>query len=240
MTMKNATQKMKVDIWSDIRCPFCYIGKRKFENAMEQFPQRDDVEIEWHAFELDPRMKTDTKANVYDYLAKRKNISHESSVRLHEQVVEMANESGLTYNFDTTVIANSFDAHRLIQLAKQQGLGDAAEERLFKAYFTEGKDISDHLTLIVLGDEIGLDGKRIKQMLDNEEFADEVRYEERQAQELGINGVPFFLFNDKYAISGAQPPKVFLDALNRSWKDYESSKPVLATSDNSCGQGGIC
>lgn len=197
---------MKVDIWSDIRCPFCYIGKRKFETALAKFPQKDKVEVEWHSFELEPGVKTDTGVNLHDYLAQRKNICRESSVQLNKQVTETAKQVGLDYNFDTAVIANSFDAHRLIQLAKLNGLGDAAEERLFKAYFTEGKDISDHLTLIILGDEIGLSGKTIKQILDSDEFADEVRYDERQAQELGINGVPFFVMNERYGVSGAQQP----------------------------------
>jgi predicted DsbA family dithiol-disulfide isomerase len=220
---------MKVDIWSDIRCPFCYIGKRKFEKALSQFPQKDKVEVEWHSFELDPGMKTQTGVNLYDYLAQRKNISRESSVQLHRQVTETAKQVGLTYNFDTTVIANSFDAHRLIQLAKLNGLGDAAEERLFKAYFTEGKDISDHLTLIVLGDEIGLSGKAVKQMLDSDELADEVRYDERQARELGINGVPFFVFNDRYGVSGAQQPEVFLQTLEKAWQEYEKENREVAT-----------
>src|SRR6476469_4901193 len=125
--MKNRTQTMKVDVWSDIRCPFCYIGKRKFEKALEQFPQRDKVEVEWHSFELDPGIKTDIATNIYDYLAQRKNISRESSKQLHEHVTTMADEAGLDYNFDKAVIANSFDAHRLVQLAKRHGLGDAAE-----------------------------------------------------------------------------------------------------------------
>lgn len=243
MTMKSETQAMKVDIWSDVRCPFCYIGKRKFEKALDQFPQRDRVEVEWHSFELDPGMKTDTNTNVFDYLAKRKNISRESSVKLHETVAEMATATGLEYNFDKAVIANSFDAHRLVQLAKRFGLGDAAEERLFKAYFTEGKDISDHLTLIILGDEIGLDGKLVKQMLDGDDLADEVRYEERQANEIGINGVPFFIINDKYAVTGAQQPQVFLNALNRGWQDYVKENPettdVLANGET-CSPDSNC
>jgi predicted DsbA family dithiol-disulfide isomerase len=214
--------KMKVDIWSDTRCPFCYIGKRKFEKALAQFPQKDKVEVEWHSYELDPGMKTETGINVHDYLARRKNISRESSVKLHQQVTETAKQVGLAYNFDMTVIANSFDAHRLIQLAKLNGLGDAAEERLFKAYFTEGKDISDHLTLIILGDEIGLDGRLVKQMLDSNAMADEVRYDEKQARELGINGVPFFLINDRYTVSGAQPPELFVQALEKAWQEYEN------------------
>jgi len=218
--LNDQLMKMKVDIWSDTRCPFCYIGKRKFEKALEQFPQKEKVEVEWHSFELDPGMKTQKEMNANDYLAKRKNISRESSVNLHRQVTETAKQVGLEYNFDTTVVANSFDAHRLIQLAKHYGLGDAAEERLFKAYFTEGKDISDHLTLIILGDEIGLDGKLVKQMLDSDSMGDEVRYDERQARELGINGVPFFLINDKYAVSGAQPPELFRQALDKGWEEY--------------------
>jgi predicted DsbA family dithiol-disulfide isomerase len=217
--------KMKVDIWSDIRCPFCYIGKRKFEKALAQFPQKDKVEVEWHSFELDPGMKTQAGVNIYDYLATRKNITRASSVQLHRQVTETAKEVGLDYHFDTAVIANSLDAHRLIQLAKLNGLGDAAEERLFKAYFTEGKDISDHLTLIILGDEIGLDGRLVKQMLDSDALMDEVRYDERQARELGINGVPFFVINDRYGVSGAQQPEVFLQTLERAWQEYEKENP---------------
>jgi predicted DsbA family dithiol-disulfide isomerase len=234
---------MKVDIWSDIRCPFCYIGKRKFETALAKFPQKDKVEVEWHSFELEPGLKTDTGVNLHDYLAQRKNISRESSVQLHKQVTETAKQVGLNYNFDTAVIANSFDAHRLIQLAKLNGLGDAAEERLFKAYFTEGKDISDHLTLIILGDEIGLSGKTVKQMLDSDEFADEVRYDERQAQELGVNGVPFFVMNDRHEVSGAQQPEVFLQTLEKAWQEYEKENPemVMNTANAAtCSPGGKC
>ncbi|MFI5131521.1 MAG: DsbA family oxidoreductase [Chitinophagales bacterium] len=218
---------MKVDIWSDIRCPFCYMGKRKFEKAMAQFPQKDKVEVEWHSFELDPGIKTQAGVNIYDYLAGRKNITRESSVQLHRHVTETAKEVGLDYHFDTAVIANSFDAHRLIQLAKLNGMGDAAEERLFKAYFTEGKDISDHLTLIILGDEIGLDGRLVKKMLDSDALMDEVRYDERQARELGINAVPFFVINDRYGVSGAQQPEVFLQTLERAWQEYEQEHPEL-------------
>jgi len=212
---------MKVDIWSDIRCPFCYIGKRKFEKALEQFPQRDKVEVVWHSYELDPGMKTQTGVTIHDYLAQRKNISRESSQQLHRQVTETAREVGLTYNFDKAVIANSFDAHRLVQLAKLNGLGDVAEERLFRAYFTEGHDISDHLTLIILGDEIGLDGKLVKQMLDSDALTEEVRFDEKQAREAGVNSVPFFVINDRYAVSGAQEPAVFLQTLEKAWQESE-------------------
>ena len=235
--------KMKIDIWSDVRCPFCYIGKRKFEKALAQFPQKDKVEVEWHSFELDPGIRTQKGVSVHDYLAGRKNISRESSIQLHRQVTQTAKEVGLDYNFDTSIIANSFDAHRLIQLAKLNGLGDAAEERLFKAYFTEGKDISDHLTLIVLGDEIGLDGRLVKQMLDGDALSDDVRYDERQARELGINGVPFFVINDRYGVPGAQQPEVFLQTLERAWQEYEKEHPepkVSITTADTCPADGNC
>lgn len=239
----NKLHTMKIDIWSDVRCPFCYIGKRKFEQALSEFPHREKLNIEWHSFELDPGMKTEKDVNVYDYLAKRKNISREYSVKMHERVTQMATEVGLDYHFETAVMANSFDAHRLIQLAKQFGLGDAAEERLFKAHFTQGMDISDRVTLIILGNELGLDGKLVKQMLDSDAFADEVRYDQRQAAEIGINGVPFFIINDRYAVSGAQPSELFLNALNKGWEDYEEEHPlatVLPENRDSCSAGGDC
>src|SRR4051812_16466246 len=119
---------MKVDIWSDIRCPFCYIGKRRFEEALDSFPHKDKIEVEWHSFELDPDMQTDTSANIYDYLAERKGQSREWAVQVHARVTQMAQEVGLDYNFDKAVTANTFNAHRLAQLAKTKQLGDAAEE----------------------------------------------------------------------------------------------------------------
>jgi predicted DsbA family dithiol-disulfide isomerase len=234
---------MKVDIWSDIRCPFCYIGKRKFETALAQFPQKDKVEVEWHSFELDPGLKTQTGVSVHDYLAQRKGISRETSAQLHGQLTETARQVGLTYHFDTAVVANSFDAHRLIQLAKLHGLGDAAEERLFKAYYTEGKDISDHLTLIILGDEIGLNAKAVKQMLDSDELVDEVHHDEELARALGINGVPFYVINDRYGVSGAQAPEVFLQTLEKAWQEYEqeNSEAVVAAADSAtCSVEGVC
>ncbi|MEI9945552.1 MAG: DsbA family oxidoreductase [Chitinophagaceae bacterium] len=214
---------MQVDIWSDTRCPFCYIGKRKFEKALAKFPYSDKINVEWHSFELDPNISTQKGVSIHDYLSEIKGISRESSIDMHDRVKEAAGQVGLNYNFDTTVVANSFDAHRLIQLAKQKGLGDAAEERLFKAYFTEGKDISDHLTLIILGNEIGLDGKLIKQMLDSDDYAFEVRQDEKMAQTAGIRGVPYFVFNNRYAVSGAQEPEVFLKAMEKAWTEYEQS-----------------
>ncbi len=166
---------MKVDIWSDIRCPFCYIGKRKLEAGLEKFEHKDKVEIVWHSFELDPSLETQPEKNVYDYLAEMKGQSRQWSVQMHNQLTQTAKQSGLTFNFNKSVIANSFDAHRLIQLAKTKQLGDVAKERLLKAYFTDGKNIRDHDTLLELGLEVGLDKTSVQQMLASDAFTTEVR-----------------------------------------------------------------
>jgi len=232
---------MQVTIWSDIRCPFCYIGKRKFEIALQEFPHKEKITVEWKSFELDPSLETDKNKNVYDYLAEKKGQSREWSERVHAQVTQTAAEVGLAYNFDHTVIAASFDAHRLIQFAKTKELGDAAEEQLFKAYFTDGKDISDPEVLITLGAEIGLEKKAIQQILSSDAYTKEVRRDEAEAQAIGVNGVPFFVLDNKYAVSGAQAPAVFKQALEQAWKEYDGkSKLSVIAEGASCETGGDC
>ena len=212
---------MKIEIWSDIMCPFCYIGKRKLESALERFPGKDKVELIWHSFQLDPSLKYQPGKDLYTYLSERKGISKDQSRRLHDQLTQTARENGLTYNFDKAIIANSFDAHRLIQLAKKYALGDAAEERLFKAYFTEGRNVSDQATLVDLGSDIGLQKEEISRMLQSDEYAKQVDDDIKEAQQLGIRGVPFFIMNRKYAVSGAQPAELFLQTLNTSYNEWE-------------------
>jgi len=209
---------MKIDIWSDVRCPFCYIGKRKFEKALSQFEHKDNVEVEWHSFELDPQAETQPGLNFNEYLAKIKGQSIEWAREMNQYVTNAAAEIGLAFNFDQMVVANSFHAHRLIQLAKSLGLGDQAEESLFAAHFIEGKNIADRDTLALIGVGLGIDRDIVAQMLDSEAFTDEVRYDEKTAQDIGINGVPFFIIDQKYSVSGAQPPETFLNALNQSWQ----------------------
>lgn len=213
---------MKVDIWSDVRCPFCYIGKRKFEKALSQFEHKDDVEVEWHSFELDPNAETLLDKSPYDYLAERYGKSREWAVGTHEQVTQTAAEVGLTFNFDRSIIANSFDAHRLIQMAKVNGASDQVEENLFKAHFTDGKNIADHQVLIAIAKESGLDVLETEVMLKSADFTDEVRYDEKTAQDIGITGVPFFVIDHKFGISGAQSPDTFLDALIKAKNEGES------------------
>lgn len=232
---------MKVNIWSDIRCPFCYIGKRKFEAALEKFAHKDKVEIVWRSFQLDPRLKTQTAISAYDYFANLKGQTREEAVEMHEYVAQVASKVGLEFNFDNAVVANSFNAHRLIQFARTKGLGDAAEEQLFKAYFTDSKNIDDKAVLLQIGVSIGLEETSVKQVLDSDAYAKEVKEDELRAQAIGVRGVPFFVFNDKRAVSGAQSPDLFLETLKESWEEYEEEKKGLIISEGeSCTTDGSC
>ncbi len=214
---------MQINIWSDVRCPFCYIGKHKFEMALAQFPHKDKVEIIWRSFQLDPSLKTQPGLHTYDYLADIKGLSKEQTARMHEQVEEIGRQVGIEFHFDKAVVANSFNAHRLIQMARAQGLANDAEEHLFRAHFTEGKNIDDQDTLVNIGEAIGLDRQEVAAMLASDLFADKVNDDETLARSLGIRGVPFFILNNKFAVSGAQDPQLFFQALHQAWSDYEKT-----------------
>lgn len=218
----------KVEIWSDIMCPFCYIGKRHFEEALKTFGHHSEIEIEWKSFQLDPEIPKEREKieHVYDYLARRKGISHEHSVELHERVVGLAKAAGLAYDFDKAIVANSLDAHRVIQLAKTKNLGGEIEERFFKAYFMDGMDLGDPATLIELGKEIGLEGAEVREALHSDDFAYKVKQDIAEAREIGVQGVPFFVFNRRYAISGAQPVDVFVETLEKAFEEWQKANPV--------------
>jgi predicted DsbA family dithiol-disulfide isomerase len=210
---------MKIEIWSDVMCPFCYIGKRKFEAALEQFENKENVEVVWKSFQLNPAMKTDPSKNMTEYLAEIKGWSIQQAKEMNAHVTNMAKEVGLHYDFEKAIVANSFDAHRLIQLAKKHGKGDAAEEQLFKAYFTEGKNTDDHKTLLEIGQSIGLDELEIKEVLASNQFSEEVKKDINEAQQIGVRGVPFFVVDRKYGVSGAQPSEIFLETLTKAWAE---------------------
>jgi len=234
---------MRVDIWSDVMCPFCYIGKRRFEAALASFNHKENIEVVWHSFQLDPDSKPQPDKDVYTWLAERKGISLAQSKQMHERVVNMAKDAGLEYNFDKAVIANSFDAHRIAQYAKTQGKGDAIEEQLFRGYFTEGKDISNHEVLTDMCVSIGLDAAAVKAILSGNDFADAVHEDVNMASQLRINGVPFFVLNNKYGVSGAQESATFAQALNKAWEEYEQEQPqitVLGDDSAACEPGGDC
>jgi predicted DsbA family dithiol-disulfide isomerase len=234
---------MKVEIWSDVMCPFCYIGKRRFEDALQHFAHKDEIEVEWKSFQLNPNMKTDPSININQYLADVKGWNLDYAQQMNNHVTEMAAQVGLTYDFDKAVVANSFNAHRLSHLAKKHGLGEAAEEALFKAYFTEGKNIDDKAVLTELGTSIGLNAEDVEDTLDSNDFADAVRYDIAEAQQLGIQGVPFFVMNNKYGVSGAQAVPVFSETLEKSFGEWqqENSKPKLTIIEGeSCTPDGDC
>lgn len=219
-TMEN---KMKIEIWSDILCPFCYIGKRNLETALSQFAKKEQVEIEWKSFQLDPTIPDVPKYqdDIYMFLADRKGFPYEQSRKMHEDLVQYAKSVGLEYNFDKTLATNSLKGHRIIQFAKTKGLGDEAEERFFYAYFTEGKNLSDLATLMELGKEIGLTEIEINEALTNPMYVLRVESDTKEAQTLGARGVPFFVMNRKYGMAGAQPPVEMLKMLEKAFEEWE-------------------
>lgn len=234
---------MKIQIWSDIQCPFCYIGKRHLEAALADFEQADQIEIEWKSYQLDPSIPEQLAAdqNVYEYLAERKGMSVAQSKAMHDQVTQTAQAAGLTYRFDKAVVANSGKAHQIIQMAKEHHLGDKAEEVFFKAYFTEGKDLGYPETLVALAQEIGLTATQAEEALTSPKYKALVAQDIQEAAQIGVRGVPFFVLDQKYAISGAQPVGVFLSGLQQAYSEWsqEISKLVsLGDSEGTCTDEG--
>jgi len=234
---------MKVEIWSDVMCPFCYIGKRRFEEALQHFEHKNEIEIEWKSFQLNPDLETDTTISINQYLADRKGWTIDHAQQMNDHVTKMAAEAGLTYNMDKAVVANSFKAHRFSHLAKKHGLGVEAEEALFKAYFTDSKNIDDNAVLIELGKQIGLDAAEIEQVLTGNAYAEDVKHDIDTAQYLGIQGVPFFVLNNKYAVSGAQAVPVFEQSLEKAfgeWQHENQTHRLEIIEGQSCTPDGDC
>lgn len=232
-----AAPTMQVEIWSDVMCPFCYIGKRKFEAALAQFPNQDKVDVIWKSFQLDPNQETISDKPVQEYLAERKGMTLRQAQQMTDQVTALAKQVGLTFRFDKAVTANSFDAHRFLHLAKQHGRQNEAEEALFAAYFTEGKNTADRHTLAQLGAVIGLDAQEVEAVLQTDQFADVVKTDCAEAQQLGVQGVPFFVFNRQYAVSGAQDSGTFLEVVQTAFADWEKS---TAEAESAVMPGAVC
>ncbi len=233
---------MQVEIWSDILCPFCYIGKRKFERALQDAAMKDRIQIVWKSFQLSPDMVTDPATSVYQYLSAYKGLSIEEAKQMTAQVAQMAALEGLQFHFDNAVNANSFDAHRLLHLAKTHDVQDHAEEKLFLAYFTEGKNIDDHQTLLQIGVDIGLKKEEVHDVLSGQQYADDVMQDIYEAQQVGVRGVPFFVFDRKYAVSGAQDSKVFAEVLRKSFSEWQQSHPdfIETIEGDVCSPDGQC
>jgi len=237
--------KMKIEIWSDIMCPFCYIGKRNFEKALAQFPNKELIEVEWKSFQLDPVMPEVPKYqdDIYKFVADRKGLSYEESKKRHQDLIQYAKSVGLEYNLDKALVTNSMKGHRIIQFAKTKGLGEKAEETLFYAYFTQGKNLNDKATLIELGKEIGLTESEVNKALIDPLYVQKVENDSREAQTLGAKGVPFFVVNRKYAIAGAQQPDEILQTLKKSFSEWQKENPqtTLETiQGKSCSTDGEC
>jgi len=213
---------MLVEIWSDLICPWCYIGKRNFETALAGFEHRDKVEVHWRSYELDPSAQAGP-IDLASALAAKYNTDRDGAVAMMSQVSSVAESVGLRYRFDLAQRSNTFDAHRLAHLAAKVGHADAIEERFMAAYFTEGADLSDHDTLAELATAAGLDPSEVSVVLSSEQFTAEVRADEQQARELGITGVPTFVVNGTRGVSGAQAPERLLQLLERGWDESANS-----------------
>ncbi|MBO9617656.1 MAG: DsbA family oxidoreductase [Niabella sp.] len=234
---------MQIEIWSDIACPFCYIGKRNFESGIEKFADAANINITWKSFQLDPTLPETATVDHEQYLVQYKGLPADRVKQMLGQVAQSAKAAGLDFHFDKIATVNSFSAHRLIQLAKTKGLGDAVEERLFKAYFTEGKNIADRITLTELGKEIGLTESEVTEALTNDGYAAKAHADIEEARQLGVRGVPFFVFDRKYAVSGAQPAETFTQTLGKAfseWREKNPETPFEITEGPSCTADGNC
>lgn len=229
---------MKIEIWSDVACPWCYIGKRRFEAALAEFPHRESVDVQWRSYQLDPSIPEHYDGTELDYLSSRKGIAPEQAKQMFSHVAEQAKAEGLNYDFDSVVVANSFTAHRLIHLAAAHGKQDAAKERLLSDHFENGRDIGSSEYLTSLGTELGIDADELSALFTTDKYADDVRRDFAEARTLGITGVPFFVIDRKYGISGAQPAALFSQALEEAWQEANPLVAVGSGDAGACGPDG--
>ena len=206
---------MKIEIWSDIACPFCYMGKRKFDIAFAQFEGSEDVQIEWKSFLLNPELKTDPNRSIFQYLSEIKGFPEEQARQMMTQITESGSAIGLDYHFDQVVLANTVKAHQLLHEARIQGFQHEMEERLFEAHFVEGKNIDDVNILVNLASEVGMNITALDVKILSGQYTTELEADIELAQQFGVRGVPFFVFDRKYAVSGAQEPETFLKTMEQ-------------------------
>lgn len=223
---------MQVEIWSDVVCPWCYIGKRRFEGALASFKHRDQVEIRWRSFQLDPDAPQSSEQTVDEMLAGKYGMSRERAAAANAQVSSLAAKEGLEYHLEQAHPENTFNAHRLIHLAEKHGVQNAMKERLMRAYFTEGQRVGDLETLVKLAVEVGLEAEEARSVLSGDTYAAEVTADEREARALGITGVPFFVVAEKYGVSGAQPTEVFTQVLEKVWAESHPLIQVTGSSED--------
>jgi predicted DsbA family dithiol-disulfide isomerase len=231
-------KRLQVQIWSDIACPWCYVGKRRFEAALKEFPHSDEVEVVWRAFELDPRAPRVPQQRDYaERLAGKYGRTRAEAQLMIDRMVDTGRADGIEMNFEHIQPGNTFDAHRLLHLALDHGKQDALKERLFRAYLSEGRSMADADTLRALATEVGLPEEAVSAVLATDQYAAEVRADENQAHALGIHGVPFFVLANRYAVEGAQPAELLQMALERAWSELPERPVVLAPG---VSEGAVC
>ena len=231
---------MKVEIWSDVMCPFCYIGKRHFEQAIDKLPFKNEIEVDWKSYQLNPEYHNISNETVYDYLSRSKGLPIDQAKQMTKQVSDMAANAGLKIDFDHNIPANTFNAHRLIHLAAKHHLQDVAEEKLFEAHFVNGLNIGESEVLIDLAVEIGLDRSEAEAVVNSDEFAEAVRYDIYESQNLGIRGVPYFVMDRKFGVSGAQPVEAFIEALTQSFSAWKETQPKTTLTSLNKNNDAIC
>lgn len=234
---------MKIEIWSDIVCPWCYIGKRRFEQALDSFEHKQYIEVEYKSFQLDPQMETDTSITVQQYLADKKGIDIDQAQEMTIRVEGVAASLGLDYDFERAIPINTLKAHGLLHYAKTVNKQLELKERLMKAYFIEGQNCDDNETLLKLAMEIGLDTAASKNVLEQDSYGKAVQSDILEARSLGLRGVPFFVFNRKYGISGAQELDAFIKTIEEAYADWRKDNPIQKLEiieGDVCEPGGEC
>ncbi|WEV77076.1 DsbA family oxidoreductase [Janibacter cremeus] len=230
---------MQIDIWSDIACPWCYIGKRRLETALADYPHRDEVGVTWHSYQLDPTLPEHYEGTEVEYLSSRKGMAAEQVEQMFAHVAEQAAGEGLAYDFDSLVVANSARAHELLHLARERGLGDEAKEALLSGHFEHAADIGDVDTLVRIGTSVGLDEGEIRSALADGRYKAAVASDIDMARRIGVTGVPFVVVDMKYAVSGAQPPEVFREVLDKAWGERAPALQVVdGAGADACGPDG--
>ncbi|MCS3528960.1 DsbA family oxidoreductase [Chryseobacterium sp. JUb7] len=229
---------MKVEIWSDVMCPFCYIGKNNFEQALNKLPFKDQIEVEWKSFQLDPSLDPSKTQNTIEYFKEKKGFPDAQAQQMIGQVAQMGKGAGIDFNFEKALITNTFAAHKLLHLAKKHNKSNEMEEALFIAHFIDGKNVGDSETLISIADSLGIDKEETEKILTSNEFNDDVNKDITDARAHGVTGVPFFILNGKYAVSGAQPAELFENALQQTYNETVSPLKDLSNGENACDADG--
>lgn len=232
-------ETMRVEVWSDIACPWCWVGKRRLEGALSRFAHADRVEVVWRAFELDPSAPKvrDDGMSYAERLGRKYGTSTAQAEQMIRRMTDTAAQDGIVMRFDRAQPGNTFDAHRLLHLAHARGVQDALKERLFRAYLGEGEAIGDHPTLARLAGDVGLDVDEATAVLATDTYTKEVRADEREAASLGVSGVPFFALAGRYGVSGAQPVDALLQVLDRAWEETMEDRRLEAVTPD---EGAVC